>query len=48
MQLRETVQDPVTGREDMPDAREPFSALSQFYRALNGRDMQLMEQNWVR
>lgn len=42
----ETIQQPVTGREDTGDSREPLAALSQFYRALNHRDITLMEQNW--
>ena len=41
-----TIQEPVTGREEIVDSGEPLAALSQFYRALNNRDMALMEQNW--
>jgi SnoaL-like domain len=41
-----TTQQPVTGKEKVEDEREPLSALSQFYRALNSRDMLLMDQNW--
>jgi ketosteroid isomerase-like protein len=37
----------VTGREDPIDPREPFGALSEFYRAFNGRDLALMERNWI-
>jgi len=37
----------VTGREDPIDQREPFGALSEFYRAFNGRDLALMERNWI-
>ncbi len=37
----------VTGREDPADPRDPFGALSEFYRAFNGRDLALMERNWV-
>jgi hypothetical protein len=37
----------VTGREDPFDPREPFGALSEFYRAFNGRDLGLMERNWI-
>lgn len=40
------VQEPITGREPAGDPSRPESALSQFYRALNGRDLALMEQNW--
>jgi ketosteroid isomerase-like protein len=41
-----TIQEPVTGHEKIPESASPLAALSQFYRALNGRDMALMEQNW--
>jgi ketosteroid isomerase-like protein len=41
-----TIQQPVTGREEIVDAGEPVAGLSQFYRALNKRDIELMEQNW--
>lgn len=41
-----TIQSPVTGRENISDATEPLAALAQFYRALNTRDLALMEQNW--
>lgn len=37
---------PVTGREEVADPSEPLGALSEFYRAFNGRDLGLMEQNW--
>lgn len=40
------VQDAITGREPQSDLAEPLQALAQFYRALNARDMSLMEQNW--
>ena len=36
----------ITGNEQPADLREPRYALAQFYRALNTRDMTLMEQNW--
>ncbi len=39
------IQTPVTGTECAP-ADEPFAALAGFYRAFNGRDLALMEQNW--
>lgn len=42
----ETIREPVTGREQVADSSSPLSALSQFYRALNARDIALMEQNW--
>jgi hypothetical protein len=40
------IQEPVTGRERIGDAAQPHYALAQFYRALNARDLVLMEQNW--
>jgi ketosteroid isomerase-like protein len=40
------IQEPVTGHEEISDSGEPLAALAQFYRALNRRDMALMEQNW--
>jgi ketosteroid isomerase-like protein len=39
-------QEPVTGREQIADPAQPHYALAQFYRALNARDLALMEQNW--
>lgn len=40
------IQEPVTGREQIADPAQPQYALAQFYRALNARDLALMEQNW--
>jgi ketosteroid isomerase-like protein len=40
------IQQPVTGKEDLGDLTRPEQALAQFYKALNSRDMALMEQNW--
>lgn len=40
------IQEPVTGREQLADPAQPQYALAEFYRALNGRDLSLMEQNW--
>ena len=40
------VQETITGNEQPGDLREPLHALSQFYRALNNRDLALMEENW--
>ena len=40
------IQEPVTGQEAIADTSQPLAALSDFYRALNGRDMGAMEQNW--
>jgi hypothetical protein len=42
----QTVEKPVTGRDEISDPREPLAALTQFYQALNSRDMALMEKNW--
>lgn len=39
------IQAPVTGREPDPPTT-PLGALAEFYRAFNGRDLALMEQNW--
>jgi ketosteroid isomerase-like protein len=41
------IQMPVTGRENSRDQREALQALAQFYRALNTRDLELMQQNWT-
>ena len=38
---------PVTGRDPLGNLSEPLQALAQFYKALNGRDLAMMEQNWV-
>ncbi|MBW8815200.1 MAG: nuclear transport factor 2 family protein [Caulobacterales bacterium] len=40
------IQQPVTGRENLDELAPPERALAQFYKALNGRDIALMEQNW--
>ena len=42
----QTVDKPVTGREVITDSGEPMAGLAQFYRALNSRDMALMQRNW--
>ena len=42
-----TIQEPVTGQEEIADLLQPRCALTQFYRALNCRDLALMEQNWA-
>lgn len=41
------VQTPVTGREYNGGQQEPMQALTQFYRALNQRDIDMMRQNWM-
>jgi ketosteroid isomerase-like protein len=40
------IQKPVTGREDLGDLSQPQQALAQFYKAINGRDLALMEEHW--
>jgi len=40
-------QAPVTGREHTEQLTPEMRALSEFYRALNYRDMELMTQNWA-
>jgi len=37
---------PITGQEVDIDVATPEGALAEFYRAFNGRDLVLMEQNW--
>ena len=41
------IQAPVTGSEVNGNQHETSQALSQFYRALNGRDLELMQKNWL-
>jgi ketosteroid isomerase-like protein len=41
-----TESSPITGREDAGDRSRPVQALSEFYRAFNGRDLDLAAQNW--
>ncbi|MGE5109693.1 MAG: YybH family protein [Acidobacteriaceae bacterium] len=41
-----TIQEPITGNEKVLDVSDPLAALSQFYRALNHRDISLMHANW--
>jgi ketosteroid isomerase-like protein len=40
------VTEPITGREELGDLSRPEQALAQFYRALNGRDLVLLADNW--
>jgi pimeloyl-ACP methyl ester carboxylesterase/ketosteroid isomerase-like protein len=42
-----TVQEAITGREDLGDVSSPYQALRQFYCAFNARDMEMMSQNWA-
>lgn len=39
-------QEAITGSEHITDPRDPLHALAEFYRALNSRDLALMEANW--
>ena len=41
------IQTPVTGGEETSDQRQAAHALAQFYRALNSRDLRLMQENWA-
>jgi len=36
----------ITGLEELGDLSRPEQALAQFYRALNGRDLVLLADNW--
>ena len=47
MNFLNPIETPVTGQEDCSDPRQPMEALSQFYRALNTRDVKLMQENWA-
>ena len=41
-----TIQTPITGREVAGESVEPVTALAEFYRAFNGRDLALIAENW--
>lgn len=41
------VQEAITGHEQRPDTGDPLSALTEFYRAINSRNLALMQQNWT-
>jgi ketosteroid isomerase-like protein len=47
MTFKGPIETPVTGAEDCADQRESRQALAQFYRALDARDLALMQQNWT-
>jgi ketosteroid isomerase-like protein len=47
MMASSPIQTPVTGREYSGGQREPMQALAQFYRALNERDIDMMQRNWI-
>jgi ketosteroid isomerase-like protein len=42
----QVIEKPITGRAAVADESEPVAALAQFYRAVNGRDLGLMTENW--
>jgi ketosteroid isomerase-like protein len=48
MSYNDPIQTPITGRENSDDQREAPQALAQFYRALNSRDLELMQRNWAK
>lgn len=39
--------EPITGNEPVQGTATPRQALAQFYRAFNGRDLDLMASNWL-
>ena len=41
------IQEPITGSEPEDGLTTPRQALAQFYRAFNGRDLDLMAKNWL-
>lgn len=47
MSFDDPIETPVTGNEYAGDQRDSLQALAQFYRALNSRDLELMQQNWA-
>lgn len=40
------ISEPITGKEGCTLCGEAFSALAQFYRAFNSRDLELVQANW--
>lgn len=42
-----TIPSPITGQESPEHSTSPYAALVQFYRAFNGRDINLMANNWL-
>jgi ketosteroid isomerase-like protein len=47
MSFSEPIQTPITGNDYTGNQRDSLQALAQFYRALNSRDLALMQQNWA-
>jgi len=46
MTSTQPIQKAISGEEDLGNLARPEEALAQFYRAFNGRDLTLMQQNW--
>jgi ketosteroid isomerase-like protein len=42
-----SIQDPITGKEDLGDLSQPQQALAQFYRAFNTRDLKMLDDNFA-
>ncbi len=42
----QAIQTPITGKEIQGDLTQPYQTLIQFYRAFNGRNIDIMSQNW--
>jgi limonene-1,2-epoxide hydrolase len=40
------IQEPINGGEAIDDPSQPLQALTEFYRAFNDGDLELMERNW--
>src|SRR5215469_6076745 len=47
MSYKDPIETPVTGNDYKGDQRDSLQAPAQFYRALNSRDLELMQQNWA-
>jgi ketosteroid isomerase-like protein len=41
------IQEPITGNEPLGDLDQPRQALTQFYRAFNTRDLNMMDENFA-
>src|ERR1700730_11539207 len=46
-QSTKPTQNPITGNEDLGDLSQPQQALAQFYRAFNGRDLKMIDENFA-
>lgn len=47
MSTNDPIETPVTRENDKGDQGDALQALGQFYRALNSRDLEWMQQNWA-